>query len=97
MQPSTLIVVALLVGLLLAFIARSKGYSFLLWWSFGTAIWIFGDGDRDLRAAQREDRPPVPVLPRTRPCRRDGVCVVFERDRFGHWQDGRRVPAVPAA
>lgn len=40
MTAQGLIVVALVLGLIPAFIAWSKGYSFLGWWVFGAAIWI---------------------------------------------------------
>ncbi len=37
---SELIVLAVLIGLILAAIAQSKGHNFMLWWLFGAALFI---------------------------------------------------------
>ena len=34
------IVIAIIIGLIPAAIARSKGRNFLLWWLYGAAFWI---------------------------------------------------------
>ncbi len=36
----TIIIIAILIGLLPAAIAKGKGHSFFLWWLYGAAIWI---------------------------------------------------------
>lgn len=33
-------IIAIIIGLIPAFIAKSKGYSFLLWWIYGAALFI---------------------------------------------------------
>jgi hypothetical protein len=35
-----ILILAILIGLIPAAIAQSKGHSFFLWWLFGAALWI---------------------------------------------------------
>jgi len=35
-----ILIIAVIIGLLPAFIARSKGYNFFGWWLFGALLWI---------------------------------------------------------
>jgi hypothetical protein len=39
-MPIEYLVVPIIIGLLPAAIAKSKGESFFLWWFFGAALWI---------------------------------------------------------
>lgn len=48
-------ILAILIGLIPAFVAQGKGRNFFLWWLYGAAIWIVAFPHALLMAPRREE------------------------------------------
>lgn len=58
----TIIVLAILIGCIPGAIAQSKGHSFILWWLFGTLLFILALPCALMLSDQRPSQQPPPVV-----------------------------------
>ena len=98
-EPWDLLIAAALLGLITAGIAKSRGRDSLLWWIYGTALFVVALPHAlllkpDVHAIEREGLASsdsrkcplkVPVLRRDRKARGGGVPVLRERFAADHY------------
>ncbi len=66
-----ILIIAVIIGLLPAFIAKSKGGNFFLWWLYGAAIFIVALPHSLIMKSSRPEAGPV-MAPASQLCRHCG-------------------------